>query len=480
MSIFNSFYSIISILNILLALTVIFLERRNVGVTWAWIMVLFFLPGIGFVLYLIFGQNLRRRKIYKITEDQKKVVDSLIQTQKETLSQLHYNDPSMNHYQDMIYMNLISGYSLFTQNNTVDIFTDGNAKFTALFQDIQKAKKHIHIVYFIIKDDDLGRRLVQLLAKKAKEGVEVRFLYDHLGSRKLPKRFFKHLLDAGGHVSAFFPSRLPYINFRINYRNHRKMVIIDSRVGYIGGFNVGNEYLGLVKSRGAWRDTHLKLRGSSVLQMQVQFILDWNLASKNTIVHELTYLPVHKEFSGNVGMQIVSSGPDSQYENIKNAYIKMINSAKETVFIQTPYFIPDESLMDALKMAALSGIVVKVMLPSKPDHKFVYWASISYLEELLSVGANCYLYKKGFLHAKTIVVDGKVASVGTANIDIRSFKINFEVNALLYDSETARRLHDIFMNDLDDSENLTFAAYKERPWTSKFKESFARLLSPLL
>lgn len=480
MDIFKNLYSIISVLNIFLAITVIFLEKRNVGVTWAWLMVLFFLPGIGFILYLIFGQNLRRRKIYKIKEDQKKVVETLIESQRQSLPHTQYKDPEMVEYQDMIYMNLVGGYSLFSQDNSVEIFTDGKAKFEALFCDLDRAKKHIHLVYFIIKDDDLGRRLIETLARKAQEGIQVRLLYDHLGSRKLPRRFFKALLKAGGEVSAFFPPRLPYINLRINYRNHRKMVIIDSKFGYIGGFNVGNEYLGLKKSRGYWRDTHLRLEGTSVLQMQVQFILDWNLASSTKITNELAYVPLYREHEGHVGLQIVSSGPDSEFENIKNALIKMIYSAKETIFIQTPYFIPDESLMNALKMAALSGVDVKVMLPSKPDHKFVYWASISYLDEFLAVGGKCYLYNKGFLHAKTLVVDGKVASVGSANIDNRSFKINFEVNAMIYDTETAQRLHQIFIQDLEHSSNLTLAEYKERPLFSRFKESCARLLSPLL
>lgn len=480
MSIFSDFYPVITVVNIFLAITVIFLEKKNVGVTWAWLMVLFFLPVMGFILYLIFGQNLRRRKIYKIKDDQQEIIETLIESQKNSLAKTQYNDPSIAQYQDMIYMNLVSGYSLFTQDNTVEIFTDGNAKFTSLFQTIKEAKEHIHLVYFIIKDDDLGRKLVQALAKKAKQGVQVRVLYDHLGSHRLPRRFFKALLEAGGEVSAFFPSRLPYINLRINYRNHRKMVIIDSRYGYIGGFNVGIEYLGLKKNRGEWRDTHLKLQGSSVLQMQVQFILDWNLASASKITNELDYIPMHKKHEGNVGIQILSSGPESLFENIKNAYIKMINSAKESIFIQTPYFIPDESLMNALKMAALSGVNVKVMLPSNPDHRFVYWASLSYLDELLAVGGKFYLYKKGFLHAKTIVVDGRVASVGSANIDIRSFKINFEVNAIIYDSQTVSQLQQIFLTDLTHCDHLSLAAYKERSLFSRFKESCARLLSPLL
>lgn len=479
MEILNYLVAIITILNMLFAVVVIFLERRDVAVTWAWLMVFFFLPVIGFILYLILGQNLSRLKIYKIQEEKQKFLDTLIELQKGDLHRIRYNDASINAYHDLIYMNLTSGYSYFTQDNDVEIFVDGFSKFDALFQDIEQAKHHVHLIYYIIKPDDLGKRLVQLLVQKAKEGIEVRLLYDDVGSHRLPRGFFNELRAAGGQVSAFFPSKIPLLNYRLNYRNHRKMAIIDGKNGYIGGFNVGDEYLGLDPHFGEWRDTHLKISGTAVLQMQGLFILDWNLASAKPITDEMHYLsaPEHK---GNVGLQILSSGPDQQMEQIKNAYIKMIYTARESIFIQTPYFIPDESLKTALKIAAMSGIDVRIMLPSRPDHRLVYWASISYLDELLEVGGKCFLYEKGFLHAKTMVVDGEVASVGTANIDIRSFKLNFEVNAFIYDPPTATRLKNIFLEDMKHSRILTLDQYKQRTWWQRVRESWARLLSPIL
>jgi cardiolipin synthase len=257
------------------------------------------------------------------------------------------------------------------------------------------------------------------------------------------------------------------------------LVIIDGKVGYIGGFNIGDEYLGLDDHLGYWRDTHLKIVGSGVLQMQVQFWLDWNLSSGRLLSDDARYFPII-EHHGRVGLQIVSSGPNRSEEQIKNAYIKMISAAKQTIYLQTPYFIPDESLFTALKIAAFSGVEVKLMIPSTPDHKWVYWASLSYLEDLLAAGVQCCLYEKGFLHAKTIVIDGKVASVGTANVDIRSFKLNFEVNAFMYDTDIAERLERIFNDDLQYCSLLTLEGYKGRPLSQRFLESCARLLSPIL
>ncbi len=481
-AIMQNAYAIIMLLNIFLAITVIFLERRNASTTWAWLMVLFFIPVIGFIMYLILGQKVRKRKLYKLLGDSQRIIEHTIERQMRQLrdGELLHKDTEMQSYQDMIYMNLKTSYALYTSNNAVDIFTEGNQKFDALLKDIAEAKHHIHLVYYIVRDDELGRRLVKALAAKAAEGVEVKFLYDHIGSSGLPRRYFHDLLAAGGEEAAFFPSRIPYLNLKINYRNHRKLVIIDGQVGYIGGFNIGDEYLGLNEHFGEWRDTHLRVRGNAVLQMQAQFLMDWNLAASGKISLNELYFPIMSEDTGTIGLQLVASGPDTEYQQIKDAYIKMIYAAKETICLQTPYFVPDESLMTALKIAALSGVDVRIMLPSKPDHFFVYWATHSYLGELLSNGVSCYMFEKGFLHAKTLVIDGKVASVGTANLDIRSFKLNFEMNAFIYDTQTAAKLQRIFEMDMKNSTQLTTEIYGERPLMNRFKESISRLLSPIL
>lgn len=476
-------YMIITILNIFLAMAIIFLERRNISSTWAWVMVLFFIPVVGFVLYLILGQKFKKRKLTKLLGITPSMINDLVIEQNRQLhsGELDFAGPEVDQYADLITMNLTTGYSLFTSRNDLDIYTDGNEKFDALIQDIEQAQHHVHLVYYIVRDDELGRRLMRALTKKAREGIEVRFLYDHIGSHNLPKKFFMEFRAAGGMEAAFFPSRIPFLNVKINFRNHRKLVIVDGHIGYIGGFNIGDEYLGLNKHFGKWRDTHLRIRGDAVLQMQAQFMMDWNIAAHNKVSFDpLYYRTMPESHSEHIGIQVVASGPDSEFQEIKNSYIKMIYAAKQTVFLQTPYFVPDSSLLSALRTAALSGKDVRLMVPSKPDHFFVFWATQSYLEDLLSCGIKIYLYEAGFLHAKTLVVDGMVASVGTANLDIRSFKLNFEMNAFIYNRKVAARLETIFYEDVKASHLMTLEEYQHRPLFNRFKESISRLLSPIL
>ncbi|WP_062352368.1 cardiolipin synthase [Bacillus kwashiorkori] len=472
----------IFILNFFMAGAVIFLERRDPSATWAWILVLFLIPLVGFILYLIFGQNLTKKRLF-FWEDYKKIgVNQLIEEQTNLLAQnkLPLRTREAEIHRDLIYLSLTSNNALLTQDNEIDIFTDGRDKFNRLFHDIREAKDHIHMQYYIFRDDEMGKKLIDLLTEKAKQGVTVRILYDEMGSRRIRKRSFNKLIKAGGMVEVFFPSKIPFINLRVNFRNHRKLVIIDGKIGYVGGFNVGDEYLGLNKKFGYWRDTHLRIQGNAVHAIQIRFILDWNQASnRHDIYYEEKYFP--KTFhSGKIPIQIVTSGPDSEAEHIKNGYIKMITSAKKSILIQTPYFIPDASILDALRIAALSGIDVQIMIPNKPDHMFVYWATMSYIGELLKVGAKVFIYDNGFVHAKMIVVDKNAASVGTANIDVRSFRLNFEVNAFMYDGPTAEKLVEVFEKDMEVSRELTYEQYLQRPIIIRFKESISRLLSPIL
>ncbi|TLS53191.1 cardiolipin synthase [Paenibacillus antri] len=472
---------LVTLLNIGLAGFVIFLERRNVAATWAWLMVLLFLPIVGFVAYVFFAQNLSKRKMYKLERETEMRLAGIIEAQRSEFKEraLPFRDPVMNRYRDLMYMNLKSSSAVFTQSNDVRVFTDGREKFETLLAEIREAKESIHLLYYIVKDDALGNRILDALIEKAEAGVEVRFLYDQIGSYRLSSSFFQRLTKAGGHAAAFFPSKIPYLNIRVNYRNHRKLVVIDGKYGYIGGFNIGDEYLGLDPRLGYWRDTHLRIVGTAVLQMQIQFMLDWNLASHAKITADEKYFPA-SGLQGDVGVQIVSSGPNFSIEHTRNVYLKMIHSAKERVYIQTPYFIPDESVLTALKMAVLSGVDVRIMIPGRPDKRMVYWASFSYLGDLLQLGMRCFLYDRGFLHAKTIVVDGEIASVGTANFDIRSFRLNFEVNAVLYDTDTAGRLRSIFEEDMTYCRELTFEEYQNRSKGERFRESCIRLLSPIL
>lgn len=482
MNITTVLLGLILVLNIIFAVFVIFQERRDASSTWAWLLVLFFIPVLGFIMYLLLGQNLSRSRLFK-WEDKKKIgIEQSLDIQLNNIRSGQfefYNEPER-FSQELIYMHLLGNDAPMTRDNSVEIFTDGNDKFDQLLNDIKSARHHIHLQYYIIKNDNLGKRIRDALINKAKEGVKVRVLYDELGSRGLTRRFFSELRKAGGEVEVFFPSKFALINFRLNYRNHRKIVIIDGKIGYIGGFNIGDEYLGLNPRFGYWRDTHLRILGTSVHAIQTRFILDWNQASYS---HDIEYDPVlfpDPEIKGSVGLQIVTSGPDSEWSQIKNGYIKMISLANKSILIQTPYFIPDASLLDALRIACLSGVEVKIMIPNKPDHIFVYWATLSNIGELLKAGAQVYIYDNGFIHAKSIVVDERITTVGTANIDIRSLNLNFEINAFIYDTKIAKALITAFERDMDHSRLLTWDSYQQRSKWIRFKESISRLLSPIL
>ncbi|SER74331.1 cardiolipin synthase [Salisediminibacterium halotolerans] len=476
------FLVILFIVNIFFAGVIIFIERKDPAATWAWVMILFFIPVVGFIIYLFLGQNLTRRRmfdwegIYQIGLVDR-INQQIGQIRDRTFS---FGNAIVDRYRDLIYMHLINNEAVLTKGNQIEIFNDGAEKFDQLIEDIRSAKHHIHIQYYIFRYDDLGLRMIEELRKKAAEGLEVCLLYDELGSRKMRRRHFRPITDAGGKIGVFFPATFPKINIRLNYRNHRKLSIIDGEIGYIGGFNVGDEYLGNSKKFGYWRDTHLRIKGEAVDPMQTRFILDWNLASKHEpIAYSENYFPP-KQREGDAAVQMVSSGPDSHHEQIKNGLMKMVFEAEETIYIQTPYFIPDKSLLDAIQIACLAGKDVRIMIPNKPDHPFVYWATYSHIGKVLETGARVYIYENGFIHSKTMLIDGKINSVGTANIDMRSFKLNFEMNAFIYDEETTQKLTAAFENDMQQSIELTLAMYKRRPPLIRIKESLFRLLSPIL
>lgn len=481
-SIISVLTAAIFIFNIFLAAALVFLERRDASSTWAWLLVLFFIPIFGFFVYLLLGRKLRRKTLFKWEGREKVGIENLISHQIEALQNktFHFRKNNSTHYKNLIYLHLRNNGAVLTQDNHVELINDGRKKFEALLKDIEQAKHHIHIQYYIFRLDGLGTRIMDALTAKAHEGVKVRLLYDDMGSRTLSKRKFKEFISAGGEVETFFPSIWPLINPRMNYRNHRKITVIDGRIGYIGGFNVGDEYIGLSRKFGYWRDTHLRLEGSALHPLQTRFILDWNQASsRHDIEYDEVYFPAIPE-KGDTTMQIVSSGPDEEWEQIKDGYLKLIHLAEESIYIQTPYFIPDASFYDAIRIASLSGIDVRIMIPNKPDHPFVYWATYSYVGQMLRAGARIFIYENGFLHTKMIVTDKKASTVGTANIDVRSFKLNFEVNAFIYDETVSNDLAELFHQDMELSTELTYEIYETRTKMIKTKESIARLLAPIL
>ncbi len=469
------------LINIVIAMTIIFLERKNPSATLAWIMILFLVPVVGIVFYFLFSQNIARQKIFRMTKYEEAIINASLNEQISAIKHgdFAFTNPESKKWQDMIRLHQSYSNAFFTQDNKISVLTDGKHKFDSLIKDLKSAKKSINIMYFIVKNDGMGRLLLDTLVLKAKEGVEVRLLIDAMGSRQISGKSLEPLREAGGQYAFFFPPMFKYLNLKLNYRNHRKLVVIDGTVGYLGGFNVGNEYIGKKKKFGFWRDTHLRLMGSCVQDMNARFILDWRFASGENMVISQAYYDEPNQ-AGTTGIQIVSSGPDSSKEEIKQGYLKMISSAKRNIYIQTPYFVPDTSILEVLKTAALSGVDVKIMIPCMPDHMFVYWATYSYVGILLNMGARVYIYDEGFMHAKTICVDGEVASIGSANFDIRSFRLNFEANAFIYDAAEVYKLEAIFETDMMKSHELTKHLYRNRSLVIKFKESISRLLSDLL
>ena len=466
--------------NIILAFVVIFLSRKNPSTTWAWVLVLMFIPVLGFVLYLFLGQDTRRINIFaqKERQDEKKRKTLFQNLLLEERSDLHH--PAIKTDKDLMRLHLHNANSIFTQDNQIQVLKNGEEKFSALIKALKSAQHHIHMEYYIIRNDEIGKEIRDILVAKAREGVEVRLLYDGMGCIALPKSYAKPIIEAGGEVAVFFPPFIPHINIRVNYRNHRKITIIDGKTAFFGGLNLGDEYLGRSPKYGYWRDTHFQVEGSSVDYLQLCFLTDWEFAAKTTVAYNKKYFPTKKQ-TGHKGVQIITSGPDSKWDSIHQGYFKMISNAKKSIYIQTAYFVPDDSLITALKTAALSGVEVRIIIPGKRDHPFVHWASISYLSELLDSGAQAYIYDyDNFMHVKAVIVDGSIASVGSSNFDIRSFIYNFEINAVIYDEEVASCLEHQFRDDLQNCIKMTRELYEKRSFLIRFKESVSRLISPLL
>ena len=468
--------------NMLFAVIIVFFERRDPKSVWAWLMLLFFIPMLGFVFYLLLGQNMRKRRRFRMKEVEDHMSEAIRQQEYQIKTrELGSLDTEIESYTDLIMYNLENSGAMLTNDNDIDIFVDGNEKFDALIEDLRQAQYFIHIQYYIIKNDVLFNRIVEVLAQKAAEGVEVRVLFDAMGCRSVRHSYWRKLNEMGIQTAEFFPALLRRFQLRINYRNHRKIVVIDNRVAYVGGFNIGKEYIDLDENFGHWRDTHLRICGTGVLGLQIRFILDWNYAARENILRNaILFEGMRSGERDYCAMQIISSGPDHTSEQIRDNYLRMITKAEKSIYIQTPYFIPDESIFNALKIATRSGIEVNIMIPCKPDHPFVYWATYSYIGDLVMAGAKCYTYNNGFLHSKGMIVDCKVFCYGTANMDIRSFALNFEVNAVVYNREKAYEMEKLFREDLKHCTRITRDMYAGRGLTLRLREQVCRLLSPLL
>ncbi len=470
-------YSIIFILYALVTISLIILERKQPEKTIAWLLIFVLLPPVGIILYLFLGRNW---KIYKLRENFSPDVQDLI-----------YN--AMGRLDNMEYFPLIellanNSESPLYVNNDITVFNSGEEKFRCLKNELKKAKHHIHLEYYIVKSDSIGNEIKDILIEKAKQGIKIRFIMDRVGAIRVKRSYINELKAAGIDVveySYFLAPILKLINTQINYRNHRKIVVIDGEVGFVGGINIGDEYLGKGKL-GFWRDTHLMIKGDFVLGLQAVFIDDYitiKEANKEISFHgedfENYFRPIGRE-DGKL-MQLIRSGPDSKYHSIEQGILKMISIAKHHVYITSPYFVPSESIQEALKIAALGGIDVKILFPGTYDHLIVYYASRTYLSELSKCGVEIYMYNpESFIHSKVITVDSKLCTVGTANMDRRSFELNYEINAVIYDSNVSQQLEAAFMNDLKLSRRVTEDDWDNSPRITKVLESFSRIFSSLL
>ncbi len=468
--------------NIIFAIVIVFFQRRDPKSVWTWLLLLYFIPILGFIFYLLIGTDMHKRKMFKVKGIEDRLNEAIRQQEHQIKSrELEAKVPEITGYSDLVMYNLDTMGAVLSDDNDLTIYSDGNAKFEALLEDIRNAREFVHFQYYIIKNDVVFSRIKEELLKKAAEGVEVRILFDAMGCRFVSHKVWKELEDRGIKTAEFFPAVLRKFHLRINYRNHRKIVVIDNKVAYVGGFNVAKEYVGLDEKFGYWRDTHLRIAGTGVMGLSLRFLLDWNYAAKENLFNEAKYVTGYEPgVRDRCELQIISSGPDAAEQTIRDNYVRLIHKAKKSIFIQTPYFIPDESMLSALFVAIRSGIEVNIMIPCKPDHPFVYWATYSYIGDMVMAGANCYTYNNGFLHAKGMIVDEKVFCYGTANMDIRSFALNFEVNAMVYDEKKAQEMTALFREDLKVCTKITKDMYTGRKLWIRLKEQVSRLLSPLL
>ena len=473
----------IILVNEVAAIYTVFREKRDIAATWAWLLVLTLIPVIGFIIYAFLGRKLPHRRLNLMKTQTQLRIQEAIDRQKQQF----INMPKPRHTTTQIYRRTVMLFqslddSFLSQHNQVTIYTTGQELFSQMFDEIAAAKRSIHIEFYTIYNDQIGNQLRTLLERKAAEGVEVRVLYDSWGSMGVRQSFYDGLRERGGHATQFLLTHNNLFDFRLNYRDHRKIVVLDGKIGYVGGFNIGDQYLGRLPKFGPWRDTHLRIVGGGVYGLQRRFIGDWNASVRpaEKLAHYRQYFPEIKVKHGSTVLQVVSSGPESEQEKIKLGYLRLINAAQDHIWIQTPYLIPDDSVLDALRVAVHSGIDVRIMIPCKPDHPFVYRATEYYAHALANEGVTIYTYQRGFLHAKTMMIDGKMASVGSANLDFRSFKLNFEINAFIYDSDTTDQLEQIFVNDIRNSRVKTAAAFDQQSHWLHFKQRFSRLLSPIL
>lgn len=452
-------------------IVVVVLDNRNPVKTIAWILVLMFLPIIGLLLYFFFGRSQRRERII----GKKSYSRLLKKPMAEYLAQDACQYPE--HHSRLVSLFHLTSQAFPFDGNRVEVYTTGASLLSSLLRRLQEAQRHIHLESYIFEDDAVGRMVRDVLIEKARAGVEVRVIYDDVGCWHVPNRFFNEMREAGIDVRSFLKVRFPLFTSKVNYRNHRKITVVDGRIGFIGGMNLAERYVRGV-SWGIWRDTHLMLEGKAVHGLQTAFLLDWYFVDR-TLVTSSRYFPKLEHFGSSL-IQIVTSDPVGPWKEIMQGLVMALSGAKRYFYMQTPYFLPTESVLVAMQTAAMAGVDVRLMLPVRADSRLAHLGSCSYLNDVLRAGVKVYFYKKGFLHSKLMVSDDELSTVGSTNIDFRSFEHNFEINAFIYDTETALHMREIFLLDQRDCTQVFLKNWSKRPWYRKAAESVVRLLAPLL
>ncbi len=477
------FWQIFSLLFLLTAIPVaimIVLEKRSPFKTIAWVLVLIVIPIIGLIFYLFFGQEFRKQKLYS-----RKGIKSLSRIRKLSTIQLReientdlILEPKALDKINIIRLLLNNSNALLTTGNELKILNNGKNTFDAIIKAIKSAKHHIHLEYYIYDDDVIGNQIKSLLIEKSREGVEIRIILDDVGTWGLKERYLNEFKKNGIEVYPFMEVRFPRLTSRVNFRNHRKILIVDGKIGFTGGINIADRYIHGKSKIGPWRDTHLQLKGDAVACLQVIFAADWFFVINENLSGEKYFLPLTD--APGTPVQISASGPDSDWESIEQAFFAAITNARDYIYITSPYLMPPQTLVSALIMAALSNVDVRIIIPEKSDAITPKWCSFSYVEELLEAGVKIYFYQDGFIHSKIIVIDNIFSTVGTTNLDFRSLETNFEVNAFIYEEKFAHQMLRNFKNDLKKSREIKLHEWILRPWHHKFRESLAHIVSPML
>jgi cardiolipin synthase len=468
------------IITILFVCLMIVFENRAPVKTLSWVLVILLVPVFGIIFYIFFGQNYRKKKIFS----KKSILDmehlsNVAAFQTNTLhGRMAVVSEKVREKEHLIKLMLNNNKSAITEFNSIEILIDGKNTFPAMFEAIEGARSFINVEFYRFESDILGMKFCDILMEKAKQGVKVRIIFDDVGSWSLSNKIIKKMRKGGVEVYPFMPVRFPWLTSKINFRNHRKILVIDGEKGFVGGLNIADKYLHGLSDIGSWRDTHLLIRGEAVAALNSVFMVDWYFVSDILLADELV-APSADPITERCLIQVASSGPDSDWANIMQVYFSAIATARESIYISTPYFSPDESVLNALLTAALSGVDVIILLPGRSDSAVAFWNTLSYIPELLEAGIRIFLYNEGFNHSKYILVDKVFASVGSANVDMRSFDLNFEIAALVYDENFAAKLYKVFLSDLQRSSEVIPSVWAVRKRITRYKESLARIFGPL-